>query len=208
MLILRRKKSKADRTVRVGGHSVSNTWMTSNRSAKGNCKKKWETGALSNRLLSPLASSECPTTALSFAPAPKRQPEPELSRPLCWCCSGKSPETWFSSSWLGAGGFVRGDCRWVGLIAMNQSHLWPWNGTFFGGEASQRPSAVKVTRRHLDARGHLFQTWLELPGLSHFLSPWVSLLVASSTCFNIWLMAKVTWRAEGQGQLKWLPNQL
>ena len=147
----------------------------------------------SNKSLSLLVSLETSAQALNFVSAP------HASRPVCFW---RSRKTSFSSSQIRAGGYVRGGYRGERPVAPNWSHLSRWNATFFKKEAIQRPFAAKVTRKHLDSHRHLSQTWLELPGLSHFLSMWLILRVAGSTCFNICLMTKVTleswetWAAE------------
>lgn len=122
----------------------------------------------SNKLLSLLVSSEASAQALCFVCASCL---PSPSSPLCyWNCCCRSWKASFCSRQLGARGFMKGDYRGECPTAPNWSHWWRWNGTFFKKEAIQTPFAAKATRKHLDSRSHFSQTWLELPGLSHFLS--------------------------------------
>lgn len=115
----------------------------------------------SNKFLSVLVSLETSAQALNFVSAPHASP------PVCFW---RNQKTSFSGSQIGAGGYVWRGCRGERPVAPNRSHLPRWDDTFFKKEAVQRPFAATVTRKHLDSHCHLSQTWLELPGLSHFLS--------------------------------------
>lgn len=122
----------------------------------------------SNKVLSLLVSSEASAQALCFVCASCL---PSPSSPLCyWNCCCRSWKASFRSRQLGARGFMLGDYRGECPTAPSRWYWWRWNGTFFKKEAIQTPFAAKATRKHLDSRSHFSQTWLELPGLSHFLS--------------------------------------
>lgn len=155
----------------------------------------------SNKLLSLLVSFETSAQALCFVCASCL---PSPSSPLCyWSCCCRSWKASFCSRQLGARGFMRGDYRAECLTAPNQSHWWHWNGTFFKKEAIQAPFAAKATRKHLDSPVISLKPDWSCQDWVTFFPLWLTLQVAGSTCFNIWMMTKVTL----EGWVTWAAEQ-